>query len=226
MLAESQDISTDFFRSVCDAVHLEGKNPTSLSTVYDVTTGDLYVYYFHNYDEVLVFNVYEELAKGENYYRLPDYFRQTRGNYPRSGESVSPSSVTFSWNGNGQGYDLYYSTDPNFTGATPVRTSTSVAPVRSSVRFFVSCIGALVLWVGSERRKRIFVLLSGIVVISAFASCNVEAIVESPFAPSSIEHHFTVENLQPNTQYYWKVVAQEPGGVRSQSSVQTFRTTG
>ncbi len=226
MLFESQDISTEFFRSVCDAVHQGGKNPTSLSTVYDVTTGDLYVYYFHNYEEVLAFNLYDELAKGEQYYSLPDYFRQTRANYPTGGESVSPSAVTFSWNGNAQDYDLYYSTDPSFTGATPVRTSDSVAPLRSSVGFSVLCIGVLVLGAGCRRRKRICMLLYGLVVISAFASCNIEAVVESPFAPSSIEHHLTVENLQPNTQYYWKVIAQEPGDVRSESSVQTFRTTG
>jgi hypothetical protein len=226
LLAASQEISTDSFRSICDAVHQEGKNPTSLSTVYDIATGDLYVYYFHNYEEVLVFNVYDELAKGEKYYILPDYFRQTKIKYPLKGESVSPSSVTLSWNGNAQGYDLYYSTDPNFTGASPVRTSTSVAPIRSSVGLFVSCIGALVLGVGLRRRKRILVLLNGVVVVSAFASCTLETVVESPFPPSLIEHHLTVKNLQPNTQYYWKVVAQEPGDVRSQSSVQTFRTTG
>lgn len=226
MLAESQDISTDLFRSVCDAVHQGGKNPTSLSTVYDIATGDLYVYYFHNYEEVLVFNLYDELAKGEKYYILPDYFRQTKANSPARGESVSPSAVTFSWNGNAQSYDLYYSTDPNFTGATPIRTSASVAPVRSSVEFSVLCVGALVLGVVCRRRKRIWVFLSGVVVISAFASCTLESVVESPFAPSSIEHHLTVKNLQPNTQYYWRVVAQEPGDVGSQSSVQTFRTTG
>jgi hypothetical protein len=225
MLSERQDISTEFFRSVCDAVHQGGKNPTSLSTVYDVTTGDLYVYYFHNYEEVLVFNLYDELAKGDNYYHLPDFFRQTRANYPTRGESVSPSALTFSWNGNAQDYDLYYSTDLSFTGATPVRTSACVTPVRSSVGFLVVCVGALMLVVGLGRGKRILVLLSGAVVIIAFASCNLETVVEPPFAPSSIEHHLTVQNLKPNTQYYWKVVAQEPGDVRSQSSVQTFRTT-
>jgi hypothetical protein len=226
MLTETQNISTDFFRSVCDAVHLGGKNPTSLSTVYDVTTGDLYVYYFHNYEEVLVFNLYDELAKGEKYYILPDHFRRTKVNYPRRGDLVSPSSVTFSWNGNAQGYDLYYSTDPNFTGATPVRTSACVTAVRSSVGFLVMYVGALMLVVGLGRGKRILVLLSGAVVIIAFASCTIETVVEPPFAPSLIEHYLTVKNLQPNTQYYWIVVAQEPGDVRSQSSVQTFRTTG
>jgi hypothetical protein len=227
MLSESQDMSTDFFRSVCDAVHLRGKNPTSLSTVYDVITGDLYVYYFHNYEEVLVFNVYDELAKGEKYYVLPDFFRQTRANYPTRGESVSPSSVTFSWSGNAQGYDLYYySTDLNFMGARPATTSASVTPARSSAACSILCIGVLVLGLGSQRGKRVFVFLIGVVMISAFASCTLETVVESPFAPSLIEHHLTVKNLQPNTQYYWKVVAQEPGDVRSQSSVQTFRTTG
>ena len=226
MLAEAQNISTDLFRSVCDAVHLRGKNPTSLSTVYDVTTGGLYVYYFHNYEEVLVFNVYDELAKGEKYYVLPDYFRQTKANYPKKGESVSPSSVTFSWNGNAQGYDLYYSTDPSSLGAIPVRACASVSPVQSSAGFSILCIGVLVLGVGSQRGKRVLVFLIGVVMISAFVSCTLETVVESPFAPSSIEHHLTVKNLQPNTQYYWKVVAQEPGDVRSQSSVQTFRTTG
>jgi hypothetical protein len=226
MLAETQNISTDYFRSVCDAVHLRGKNPTSLSTVYDVTTGDLYVYYFHNYEEVLVFNVYEELAKGEKYYVLPDYFRQTKANYPTRGESVSPSAVTFSWKGNALGYDLYYSTDPDFFGAVRARTCTSVGPVQSSAGFSILCIGVLVLGVGSQRGKRVFVFLMGVVMISAFAACTLEAVVESPFAPSLIEHHLTVKNLQPNTQYYWKVVAQEPRDVKSQSSVQTFRTTG
>jgi hypothetical protein len=225
MLAEAQNISTDLFRSVCDAVHLGGKNPTSLSTVYDVATGDLYVYYFHNYEEVLVFNVHDELAKGEKYYILPDYFRQTKANYPQKGESVSPSSVTLSWNGNAQAYDLYYSTDPNFLGAIPVRACASAGPVQSSVGFSIMFVGVLMLAVGFQRMKRFFVLLS-VVMISAFASCTIEVPVESPFAPSLIEHHLTVKNLQPNTQYYWKVVAQEPGDVRSQSAVQTFRTTG
>jgi len=225
MLAETQNISTDFFCSICDAVHLRGKNPTSLSTVYDVAMGDLYVYYFHNYEEVLVFNVYDELAKGEKYYILPDYFRQTKANYPIRGQSASPCSVTFSWNGNAQSYDLYYSTDPDFSGAIPVRTCASAAPVQSSAGFPVLCIGVFVLGLGLPRRKRLLMLLSGVVMIGAFASCTLESVVEPPFAPSLIEHHLTVENLQPNTQYYWKVVTQEPGDVRSQSSVQTFRTT-
>jgi len=47
-----------------------------------------------------------------------------------------------------------------------------------------------------------------------------------PFAPLSMEHHLTVKNLQPNTQYYRKVIAHEAGDVRSQGSVQMLGTIG
>jgi hypothetical protein len=75
------------------------------------------------------------------------------------------------------------------------------------------------------RRKRILLMLGGVLMTITFASCEVD-IVESPFAPSSVEHRLTVENLQPNAQYYWKVISVESGGICSQSSVQTFITSG
>jgi hypothetical protein len=225
MLAGSQEISIDLFRSVCDAVHQERKSPTSLSTVYDITNGNLYVYYFHNYEEVFVFNLYDELAKGENYYRIPDYVRQTKARYPIGGESVNPSSVTFLWNGNAEHYDLYYSTDPNFGDAKPARMSTSVFPARSSMKLSALGFGALMMGMVFGRRKRILLMLGGVLMTITFASCKVD-IVESPFAPSSVEHRLTVENLQPNAPYYWKVISVESGGICSQSSVQTFITSG
>jgi hypothetical protein len=50
-------------------------------------------------------------------------------------------------------------------------------------------------------------------------------IVSAPFTPSTIEHHQTVENLQPGTLYYWKVVAIGSKGINSESIVYKFRTT-
>ena len=193
--------------------------------MYDIVTGGLYVYYFHNYEEVFVFNLYDELARGENYYRIPDYVRQTKARYPIGGESVNPSSVTFLWNGNAEHYDLYYSTDPNFGDAKPVKMSTSVFPARSSMKLSALGFGALMIGMVFGRRKRILLMLGGVLMTITFASCKVD-IVESPFAPSSVEHRLTVENLQPNAKYYWKVISVESTGICSQSSVQTFITRG
>ena len=48
--------------------------------------------------------------------------------------------------------------------------------------------------------------------------------VSSPFEPSTIEHHQNVENLQPGTLYYWKIVAIGTEGINSESIVQKFKT--
>lgn len=222
MLASSNKISIDLFRSICDAVHQEGKSPTSLSTVYDVISGDLYVYYFHNYEEVLVFNLYEELVKGENYYKIPDYYNQMKLRYPIKGETVNSSSVTFSWYGNAENYNLYYSTDPNFTNTEPKRISADHYSVASSIITPIFFLSTFVLGPIYIKRRKIIVLIIGLCFLCINMSCQID-VVEPPFTTSTIEHHQTVDNLQPGTLYYWKVEAIGSEGINSETTVQTFR---
>ena len=54
-------------------------------------------------------------------------------------------------------------------------------------------------------------------------SCQID-IVEPPFTTSTIEHHQTVDNLQPGKLYYWKVEAIGPEGINSETTAQTFKT--
>jgi hypothetical protein len=223
MLANSDEISTDLFRTICDAVHQEGSSPTSLSTVYDLNNGNLFVYYFHNYEEVLVFNLNEELTKGENYYKIPEYFNQIKLGYPINGEHVNPSSVSFSWNGNAEYYNLYYSTDPNYIGAEPIMNKITDSPLEKSISFSYLFWGPLVfatIWV---RRKTILLLIIGCIIVFFYVSCETDTI-SSPFASSFIEHNKTIENLQPATLYYWKVVAIGKEGINSESILQKFKT--
>ena len=224
MLASGGEISTDLFRTICDAVHQEGPSPTSLSTVYDLINGNLCVYYFYNYEEVLVLNLNEELAKGENYYRIPEYFNQIKLRYPIKGEHVNFSSVTFSWNGNADNYNLYYSTDPDFRDTKPILSTDSGSSMEETYSFAALWGGLLALgtiWIG---KKKIIVLIIGFTVIAGFClSCEIDTI-SSPFAPSNIEHRQVVDNLQPNTFYYWKVVAIGSNGINSESISHTFKT--
>ena len=222
MLASSQEISTDLFRSICDAVHQEGEFPTSLSTVYDVTSGNLYVYYFHNYEEVLVFNLYMELARGENYYKIPDYYNQMKLRYPIKGETVNSSSVTFSWYGNAENYNLYYSTDPNFTNTEPRRISADHHSVESSSFIPTFFLSAFILGSIYNKRRKIIVLIIGLCFLCINMSCQID-VVDSPFTTSTIEHHQMVDNLQSGTLYYWKVEAIGSEGINSETTVQTFR---
>ena len=223
MLENSNEISIDLFRSVCDATHQEGSYPTSLSIVYDLKSRDFYLYYFHNYEEFLKFNVDEMLQKGENYYKLPELFNQINLRFPINGEKVNQSSLTFLWNGNAESYNLYYSTDMNFMNVEPVIISAFYFPVETSMSFFTFCFGSLIFGVILIRKKKTMPLIIGLTIVSFFLSCEID-IVKSPFTPSTIEHHQTVENLQSNDLYYWKVEAIGSEGINSESIVQTFKT--
>ncbi|MCK5145743.1 hypothetical protein KAR48_03245 [bacterium] len=64
-IKDKNDLSVDFFKSILDSVHVEGRNTNTLySNVFDLKNRIMYLYYWHQYDEVIVMNVNEELAKG------------------------------------------------------------------------------------------------------------------------------------------------------------------
>jgi hypothetical protein len=74
MLEESGEISVDLFRRILDAVHIEKGAPTQYSNICDLKNGKLYLYHFHNFDDVKVFDLEEELKKGAHSLDIPDLF--------------------------------------------------------------------------------------------------------------------------------------------------------
>jgi len=227
MLASCEAISVDFFELVCDAIHREGSSPTSLSTVYDVVNANLSVFYVYNFDESLKFNLKEELQKGENYYRLWNYYNQIALKSPIDGEKVNSSSVTFIWNGNAESYQLYYSNDPDFTDIKPIEVTDSRSEQEKPVSYAAGWFAALLFGNILIRKKKALAAIISMTLMILLFSCDIQLVdpaIVSPFVPSTIEHHQTVENLQPNTLYYWKIVAVGTHGINSESRVQTFKT--
>jgi len=74
MLAQADKYSVDLFRRICAAVHQEGYNSTLYSTVYDLQRKRIYLWHFHNYKNVVVFDVEKELTKGEHIVEMPSLF--------------------------------------------------------------------------------------------------------------------------------------------------------
>jgi len=75
MLSQADGFTVDLFRRICDAVHQDGKNNKTLySTIYDTKKKLIYLYHFHDYENVVVFDLAEELAKGERILEMPDLF--------------------------------------------------------------------------------------------------------------------------------------------------------
>jgi len=222
MLENSEDISEELFRSICDATHAEGPGPTVLSTIHDLKTGDIYIYDFHNFNEVVKINLHEELMKGQQYYKIPQLFHQVRLRSPNQDERVDPGSVTFEWNGNGKDYLLYHSTDLNFTVCQPIEIGNHQSPIQAKMSIIALIMGILLLGGIMITKKKALVVIICLMMFIVLLACEIDIL--TPPGASRVKHSYTVENIQPNTTYYWKVVVVGDNGIYSESLVQRFVT--
>ena len=69
------EISVERFRSLMDDVDSDGTKwaHTVYSTVFDLREKRIYLYYLRDYDNVIIFDLENELAKGEHVYDLKSY---------------------------------------------------------------------------------------------------------------------------------------------------------
>jgi len=69
MFEQSENISVDLFRRILNAVHWEEYSGSMTVTLYsyicDLKKGDIYIYHFHNFEDVVKINLQDELKKGE-----------------------------------------------------------------------------------------------------------------------------------------------------------------
>ncbi|MBC8357344.1 MAG: site-specific integrase [Candidatus Aminicenantes bacterium] len=56
------------------ATHAEGNYPTTYSNIYDLKNGEVYVYNFHNFEDVVKLNLKEELKKGKRIQKVSFLF--------------------------------------------------------------------------------------------------------------------------------------------------------
>jgi hypothetical protein len=74
-IEDENDLTSDYFKSILDAVHVEGASSNTLySNIFDLQNGIIYLYHWHQYDEVVILNVEEQLARGKLCMRISDLF--------------------------------------------------------------------------------------------------------------------------------------------------------
>ncbi|UCE41424.1 MAG: hypothetical protein JSV17_00065 [Candidatus Aminicenantes bacterium] len=77
-LLNNNELTIDAFRNILSAVHQEGDwGGTQYSNIYDVNRGLVYLYHFHNYENVVVINLEEEFKKGKHTIDIPSLFPDT-----------------------------------------------------------------------------------------------------------------------------------------------------
>lgn len=93
MLENMVELTVDYFTDICDATHQEGAYPTVYSYVNDLQNNIMYLYYYYNFENVVILNVNEELSQGEHSYYLPDLFSHDQNQPPYTPDRpIGPST--------------------------------------------------------------------------------------------------------------------------------------
>jgi hypothetical protein len=84
MLENMTELTVEYFRDISNATHLdETDTPTILSTICDLKNGNIYLYHFHDYENVIMIDLEEELEKGEQvWYDVPKQFEPQENQPP------------------------------------------------------------------------------------------------------------------------------------------------
>lgn len=64
MLSRAEQYTVGLFREALNLAHAEGDAPTLYSRVYELNTGIIHLYQYHDFEHEVVFNLADELAKG------------------------------------------------------------------------------------------------------------------------------------------------------------------
>jgi hypothetical protein len=226
MLENNNEISPYLFGSILSATHQEGRYPTQDSSIYDLKKGIISLFYYHNFEEFIAINLKEELKKGSHSYYLRDLFSKIHIISPKRIIVENPLYVTFKWEGKTTSrYDLFYSTDPNFTDSEPVVVTMHYSFLHKGILYGSFTFGIVLMGNISRKKKKSYLFIATIfVILLVFFSCNDEITAPSNTEISEISR--TIENLEPNKTYFWKVVAYpvENNNFSSESIVQTFTT--
>lgn len=74
-IEDEKGLTVDYFRSVLDAVHVEGASGNTLySNIFDLRNGIIYLYHWHQWDEVVKLNVAEQISRVPLRRRISDLF--------------------------------------------------------------------------------------------------------------------------------------------------------
>lgn len=73
--SQQPDTSLSFCSSIMDSMHQEwGFGGTLYTTIYDLNEGIIYLYFYHDYDTYVKFDITNELKKGKRILSIPDLF--------------------------------------------------------------------------------------------------------------------------------------------------------
>jgi len=204
MIIRENSYTAYLIGSILSATHQEGKYSTQYSQIYDLQNCQIYLFYYHNYEEFILIDLKEELNQGYRSFDIPALFSKVKLSTPTAGKKITSTTANFSWEGKSRSsYELIYSTDYIFNESVSKFISYNCVPEKSNSEV-IYCIAGLLIIIPLMKRKGLknqFVIILLLVLMSF--ECKKDDI--SPSEEDVMTMYETVENLLPNTTYYWKI---------------------
>ena len=222
---ENCDSITDYFMgTVLAATHQDGKYPTQYSLIFDPQQSMIYLFYYHNYDEFLLIDLADELAKDTSSYSIPPIFSRIKMIGPDNGTEISSDSIVLKWRGlPGSSYELVVSDGKSFHLQKAITAETALQDPVSAPAYLIALLLPVVFFI--RRRKASFFLL---LLVSAMilVSCN-KSDDEEPAVDPTVLMSEVVYGLEANKTYYWKIIAtpQNSKGFGTRSLTYSFKST-
>ena len=227
IIKDDPELSIRYMAYLLDSAHQEGQYATKYSNIYDISNKKIYLFYERNFDEFIQFDFTYEIKNDKNY-NISSLFSSISILHPTPESIVNPSTVKFKWKGKIENnYYFYCSTDSNFTNVNPVIVKSSNLPKQyyAYLNFFFIVVSLLCCLKIKFKKfnNKLFLLL----LISLFISCVNKKNVTEPTLVGIQEISTTIEGLEPNTKYFWKIKA-IPEKYKQHSSeifIQSFLTS-
>lgn len=142
-IENKDDLTVEYFVSILKAVY---QRITTYSNVYDLKNGLVYLYNQHNFDEVVILNLEEELKKGYHSYSIPSLFprEQLKESEEQPEEGTQESTTQESGHTEGE--------TPQ-KGLTTHHEEPSPAPFILFSTLFAVVLSIIIASVGTRRKK-------------------------------------------------------------------------
>ena len=221
-------ISVSLFKDILNATHQEGQFPTLYSNIYNLNDGLVYLYQEHFYDEVVIIDLKKGLQLGDRTYKIKSQFSQLSIKSPTNNSIISSDDIKFIWEGIGKKYQLLISTDPNFSDYEIVEIDINDLIKKAIVPtllilllpfFFTKNIN-----INQYHKMGVILFLSFI-----FIHCGKNGITspsdEYDISLNGNEVSVFINNLELDTTYYWKLIAERNGPFKSESPIYSFKVS-
>ncbi len=210
ILSENYNLSPYLIGSILDATHQDGKYPTQYSNIYDLKNNLIYLFHYHNYEEYIKIDLINELNKGYRSFNIPDLFSRVKLLTPAEGEEIESTLITLTWEGIPiNNYEVILSTNPEFSTDNSVFHVNKNTELSIHYGFLYFLPGLLFIIVFIRKKRNIYSPFIILFVIFCCSQCKKEE--SSVTEVKVIEMKETINNLLPNTTYYWKIKAHQKG---------------